>query len=115
MLRAYWLTTAFSPPRPHARLGARLVGSLILGTALVGCADPGAAGDRLVRDLPQAYPSQIVAIQFENNPPLDPPTLFVDLAPSMTPDQQLRFICDQVMDRVRALSGAIAVTTGPWG
>ena len=83
--------------------------------AIVGCSDSQAAGDKLVQDLSQVYPDQITAIEFENQPPLDPPTLFIDLATSMTPDQQLRFVCDEVIPRVRAASGSIGVSSGPYG
>jgi hypothetical protein len=82
---------------------------------IAGCSDPQAAGDSLVRDLPLVYASQITGIEFENHPPLDPPTLFIDLAPSMTPDQQLRFLCDELMVRVKATGSNIAVTTYPYG
>jgi hypothetical protein len=41
---------------------------------------------------------------------MDPATLFIDLAPSMDPDQQLRFLCDEVTPRVKAAKAAIAVT-----
>jgi hypothetical protein len=77
---------------------------------LAGCSNAQEVGDRLAQELPQAYPGQIRAIAFENNPPIDPPTLFIDLAPSMDPDQQLRFLCDEVVPRVRATNTAIAVT-----
>jgi hypothetical protein len=97
------------------RIVAGLFGSLALGMTLAGCTDPQGPGDRLSRELPQVYPSQITAIQFENSPPLDPPTLFIDLVPSMTPDQQLRFVCDEVLPRVRAASDSIAVASGPYG
>jgi hypothetical protein len=82
---------------------------------IAGCSDPQAAGDALVRDLRQVYPGQITGIEFENHPPLDPPTLFIDLAPSMTSDQQLRFLCDEVMARVKATGSNIAVTSYPYG
>jgi hypothetical protein len=81
-----------------------------VAAVLLGCTNPQAAGDRLVQELPKAYPEQILAVSFENNPPMDPATLFIDLAPSIDPDQQLRFLCDEIMPRVLATKAAVGVT-----
>ena len=63
--------------------------------ALAGCqTDHQAAGDRLVRDLSAKYPGQINAIEFKYAPPLDPPTLYIDLDASMDPQAQRRFLCE---------------------
>ena len=81
-----------------------------MAATMAACSNPQAAGDRLLRELPSAYPSQITGIGFENNPPMDPPTLFIDLAPTTDPTAQLRFLCDEVMPRVNVASSRIAVT-----
>ncbi len=88
----------------------RILACLGLLALLVGCANHQSAGDRLVRELAQTYPDQIASIAFENNPPLDPPTLFIDVKSSMSPDQQLRFLCDSVLPRIRSLDPQIAAT-----
>jgi hypothetical protein len=67
-------------------------------------------GDRLTVDLKAAYPDQIVAIGFEFAPPLDPAMLFIDLAPSMNPEAQRRFLCDEIRPRVEAAGGGIDAT-----
>lgn len=75
-------------------LGSGALPGLVLAAALTLAACRGsrqAAGDRLARELPEMHPEQIIAIEFENSPPLDPPTLWIDLSPSMTPDEQRRF------------------------
>lgn len=82
---------------------------------LAGCAGGTAesidkAGERLVRELPHLYPDQITAISFENHPPLDPPTLFIDLAPSMGPDAQRNFLCDEILPRLREANRRITAT-----
>jgi hypothetical protein len=56
------------------------------------------------------YPQEIVAVAFENVPPVDPPTIFVDLDPSMDPAAQLRFLCDQLWPVVRQVDPGIGVT-----
>ena len=56
------------------------------------------------------FPDEITAIAFENNPPLDPPAIFIDLAPSMTPEQQLDFLCTKVLPKIRSLDDAISAT-----
>jgi hypothetical protein len=81
-----------------------------VAATLLACTNPQAAGDRLVQELPRAYPEQISAVSFENNPLMDPATLFIDVAPSMDPDQQLHFLCDEIMPRVSATKAAIGVT-----
>jgi hypothetical protein len=68
------------------------------------------AGERLVRSLPQLFPDQILAIEFQYHPPLDPPMLFIDLSPSMDPDEQRRFLCDKVMPQVKEVNRAIGAT-----
>jgi hypothetical protein len=70
---------------------ARLIAVVIAAAAMAGCSNLQAAGDQLLRELPAAYPSQIAGIGFENYPPMDPPTLFIDLASSMDATAQLRF------------------------
>jgi hypothetical protein len=51
-----------------------------------------------------------VGIGFEFAPPLDPATLFIDLDPSMNPEGQRRFLCDQIKPRVEAAGGGIDAT-----
>jgi hypothetical protein len=85
--------------------------AVTLLAALGGCTDRQAVGDELVRALASSYPGQITAISFENHPPLDPPTLFIDLAESMTDEAKLHFICDVVVPRVDAAGGHIAVAS----
>jgi len=68
------------------------------------------AGERLAIELPARFPAEILAVGFEYQPPLDPPALFVDLTPSMSPGAQLRFLCDSIMPLVSAASHEIHVT-----
>jgi hypothetical protein len=90
---------------------ARLLLTLFTCSVLIGCAaNVQSAGEKLASDLPLLYPDQIEALEFENNPPLDPATLFIDLHPSMEGDAQLRFLCDEIRPRVVAAGGGIDVT-----
>jgi hypothetical protein len=88
--------------------------SLLLALVVSGCGlaatDHDAAGRRLEAELIATYPDEVVAVSFENRPPLDPPTLFIDLDPGMDPDAQLRFLCDQLWPHVRSVDAAIGVT-----
>jgi len=78
---------------------------------IVGCSsNVQTVGERLARELPSLYPKQVTAVAFENAPPLDPPTLFVDLAPSMDASAQLAFLCNELQPRVQAVGGGIDVT-----
>jgi hypothetical protein len=96
-----------------------VLATLVVSASMTACSGSPSSdqvvGDGLVEELARVYPDQITAIAFENAPPLDPPTLFVDLAQSMTPDQQLRFICQELRPRVRAVSSSISIASGPWG
>jgi hypothetical protein len=85
---------------------------LLLAIALVGCRQPDvqAIGDRLAEQLKDDFQTQIVAIAFENSPPLDPPTLWIDLSPSLDLEAQRRFVCDVVWPRVTAEAG-MSITT----
>jgi hypothetical protein len=84
--------------------------AMVATLSVTACSNPQAAGDRLVRELPELYPQQVVAVAFENTPPLDPPTLFIDLSPSMSPDEQLRFLCDELVPRIKATGTSIPAT-----
>jgi hypothetical protein len=89
--------------------------ALVIGFSLllVGCqsaTDVHAAGQRLAQSLPSELPGRIVAIDFEYNPPLDPPTLFIDLQADMTPEAQLALLCDEIAPRVRATNSDIDAT-----
>jgi len=88
----------------------RILACLGLLAFLVGCTNHQAAGDRLVRELAQSYPDQISSIAFENSPPLDPPALFIEMNSSMSPDEQLRFLCDKVLPRIKSVDAQIAAT-----
>jgi hypothetical protein len=50
------------------------------------------AGRKLEHELPEQYPDQIEAASFEFAPPLDPPNIFIDFAPSMSLDEQQQFL-----------------------
>lgn len=77
-----------------------------------GCRDNvSAVGDRLVSELLRDYPSEIDAIHFENQPPLDPPTLWIDLAPSMQVAEQRRFVCEVILPKVTEANSAITTVT----
>jgi hypothetical protein len=79
--------------------------------ALAGCqTDHQAAGDRLVRDLSAKYPGQINAIEFKYAPPLDPPTLYIDLDASMDPQAQRRFLCEVLVPDMSVVDRDIAAT-----
>lgn len=67
--------------------------------------------EQLVSELDGAYPDEIVAIDYENALPIDPPTLFIDVSPSMSPGAELRFLCDKVKPRVDAVDARIDATT----
>ena len=94
----------------------QLVMALAVACATLACQgnhdvdDHQAAGERLARELPSLYPAQITAISFENSPPLDPPALFIDLAASMGPQEQLDFLCDEIWPRIRGTDEDISAT-----
>jgi len=95
----------------------RTVAVLLLALAGLGACSQGAQarGDRLTVDLKAAYPDQIAAVGFEFAPPLDPPMLFIDLDPSMSPEAQRQFLCDEIKPRVEAAGGGIdATVTHGW-
>lgn len=78
--------------------------------------DHGPAGNRLARELAAKFPDQVEAIEFQYSPPLDPPTLFIDLDPSMSPEDQQQFLCDVLAPEIAAVDREIAatVTYGWW-
>lgn len=67
--------------------------------------------DNLTRELQETFPSQIASVVYENAPPLDPPTLFIDIAPGISPQDELDFLCNSVKPRVDAVNVAIEATT----
>ena len=98
---------------PVSRRARKAWLALTVGLGLAACAPapvPQEAGDALIVELQEAYPIEISAITFENSPPLDPPTFFIDLDPDMTPEAQLAFLCGEVVPRIRATGHDIAVT-----
>lgn len=84
---------------------------LVSIVALAGCraAPTDAQMTALTQDLRQAFPSQIVAISFENAPPLDPPTIFIDTSPSQTREAEIDWLCNLVRPRVDAVDRRIEV------
>ena len=89
-------------PMSHKR---RPFAGLLTLLLLVGCTSRGvdqqAAGDILVREFRATYPEQIRAIGFEYSPPLDPPTLYVDLEPAMSLASQRAFLCGTLWPRIK--------------
>jgi hypothetical protein len=63
----------------------------------------------LVKDLDATYPDEIDAIDFENALPMDPPALFIDTRPAMTPEESRAFLCDEVRPRVDAVDWRIEI------
>jgi len=92
------------------RLVAFVTCLLLVGCSTGASVDVQAAGDRLASELPTLYPGRVVAVSFENAPPLDPPTLFIDLDPAMDSEAQLRLLCDEINPRVKAAGADIDVT-----
>jgi hypothetical protein len=101
---------------PRRSVGAPgIVGAIVLMLVLGGCR--GVADEdlsRLVADIEGAFPNEIAAIDFENAPPLDPPTIFIDLWQDMNSTDQRRFLCDQVKPLVDAVDPNINVVVS-WG
>ena len=87
---------------------ALLVVSLL---CLGGCqaAPTAAALAGLTRELQEAFPDKIAAISFENAPPLDPPTIFVDTAPGIARAEEVTWMCSLVKPRVDAIDVRIDV------
>jgi hypothetical protein len=67
-------------------------------------------GNLLVTELEAAFPDRIAAVTFEYNF-LDPPQLFVDIGPAMEPEEERRFLCDELRPRIQAVGGDIDATT----
>jgi hypothetical protein len=67
------------------------------------------AGRRLERELPAEYPNEVLSVGFEHSA-LDPPALFITLAPTMNPDEQLDFLCSKLVPRIKATGAAISTT-----
>jgi hypothetical protein len=65
----------------------------------------------LADQLEAAFPADIVSVAFENAPPLDPPTLFIDMTPGKSPADELRFLCSSVRPQVDAVDSRIEATT----
>jgi hypothetical protein len=85
------------------------VSLLALAGCMAGPTDPSMSA--LTAQLREAFPNQIAAISFENAPPLDPPTIFVDMAPGTSPEDELTFLCSLVRPQVNAIDSRIDVTT----
>jgi hypothetical protein len=86
---------------------------LLALVALAGCrAGPtDSAMEALTRELDEAFPNEIAAISFENAPPLDPPTIFVDTKPDITREETVAWLCVSVRPRVDAVDSRIDVFT----
>ncbi len=69
---------------------------------------------KLVVDLRASFPDQIDAIDFENAPPLDPPTIFIDLDQGLDATTLLRLLCDDIKPRVVAVDRSIDVFADGW-
>lgn len=67
--------------------------------------------ERLKQDLASSFPAQIKSVAYENAPPLDPPTLFIDMQPNISTDDELAFLCDLVGPKVNAVNVDIEATT----
>ena len=93
-----------------AAIASAFAFAIVVGGCLGSAPDPGAAGEQLAKDLPAAFPSQIVGTEFENNPPLDPPTLFIDVSGAMSPDEQLRFLCEEIVPAIDRTGASIPAT-----
>jgi hypothetical protein len=111
-----FVRTRDRPNRLWRRASAAVIVLMLVGlvgltvAAQFSWSDTQQAGDQLAQGLRRDYPAQVMAVSFENSPPLDPPTLFIDLAPSMSPQQELRFLCDEIVPRIRATKASIAAT-----
>ena len=86
--------------------------ALILSSGQVGVSD--SAMSKLVEDLRTTFPDQIDAIDFENAPPLDPPTIFIDFDQGSDDTTLLRLLCDDVKPRVLAVDRSIDVFADGW-
>lgn len=65
----------------------------------------------LANELQASFPAEINSVSFENAPPLDPPTLFIDMAPGMSPADELTFLCSSIGPEVAAVDARIDATT----
>lgn len=65
----------------------------------------------LANQLEAAYPAVVASVSFENAPPLDPPTLFIDVKPGTAPNAELSFLCAEVRPLVDAVDPRIEATT----
>ena len=63
----------------------------------------------LTRALKEQFPEVIVAISFENAPPLDPPTIFIDTDPALGRVDEVSWLCTLVKPRVDDLDATIEV------
>jgi hypothetical protein len=92
--------------RPRAARLLTLAACLLVSACGVGVEE---AGRRLERDLPAEYPHEVRSVAFEHSA-LDPPALFITLAPAMNPDEQLDFLCSKLVPRIKATGAAISAT-----
>lgn len=83
----------------------------LLGLASCGAGPTDDQMTALTLDLQEAFQNEIIAISFENAPPLDPPTIFIDTSPSLTKEAELDWLCNLVGPRVDALDRGIDVET----
>jgi hypothetical protein len=88
-----------------------VISSLLVGSLVLGCgADVQTAGEKLERDLPRTFPGRVADVVFENSPPLDPPTLWVEVDPAMSPEEQRVFLCSELAPHVSEMHDEILVT-----
>jgi hypothetical protein len=86
-----------------------IVGAGVLWSMRVLWAGPSDAQmDGLIHDLQVAYPEQITGVSYENSL-LDPPTIFLDVAESMSREDERRLICVEVKPKVDAVSDLIDI------
>ena len=89
--------------------------TLLLGLALSLAACRAGPTDAMMSTLADqleaAFPATIRSVSVENAPPLDPPTLFIDMAPGLSPAEELTFLCTSVGPQVDAVDRRIEATT----
>jgi hypothetical protein len=83
--------------------------SLLLSACRAGPSD--AQISALADQLETSFPALVASVSYEYAPPLDPPTLFIDMAPGVSTGAELSFLCANVGPLVDAVDDRIDATT----
>lgn len=68
---------------------------------LVGCrgGSSNQAVAALANGLGSTFPNQIAYVDWENAPPLDPPTILIDFEPGLSDAELLGLLCEEIKPR----------------